>query len=65
MAAGHLAAVRAKLGELKALERTIAGFAERCEAACAGGPGPYCVILTDLANHTTPEVAPRHRAIAE
>lgn len=45
----HLQAVRAKLGELKALERSITGFVESCDSACVGGPGPDCVILVDLA----------------
>jgi DNA-binding transcriptional MerR regulator len=48
LAQDHLAAVRAKLEELKALEQTIARFAASCEVACAGGPGPDCVILEDL-----------------
>jgi DNA-binding transcriptional MerR regulator len=48
MAQEHLAAVRAKLAELKALERSIAGFIASCEASCVGGPGPDCVILDDL-----------------
>jgi DNA-binding transcriptional MerR regulator len=49
LARGHLMAVRIKLGELKALERSIARFVESCETACAGGPGPECTILEDLA----------------
>ena len=44
----HLLTVRAKLAELKALERSIAGFVTSCDASCAGGPGPDCVILDDL-----------------
>jgi len=44
----HLTAVRAKLKELRALERSIAAFVESCDSACAGGPGPDCVILDDL-----------------
>ena len=48
LAATHLAAVRAKLAELKALERSIAAFVVSCNATCAGGPGPDCVILDDL-----------------
>jgi len=48
LAQSRLAAVRAKLDELQALERMIAGFIEDCEMACAGGPGPDCVILADL-----------------
>jgi DNA-binding transcriptional MerR regulator len=49
LAQEHLMAVRAKLVELKALERSIAGFVISCDASCAGGPGPDCVILEDLA----------------
>jgi DNA-binding transcriptional MerR regulator len=42
LAQEHLIAVRAKLNELKALERSIAGFTATCDASCAGGPGPDC-----------------------
>ncbi|HZD52355.1 MAG TPA: helix-turn-helix domain-containing protein [Woeseiaceae bacterium] len=48
LAQRHLETVRAKLDELKALERTIVGFVKDCELACVGGPGPDCVILEDL-----------------
>ena len=48
LAQEHLAALRAKLTELKALERSIAAFVASCDASCAGGPGPDCVILDDL-----------------
>jgi DNA-binding transcriptional MerR regulator len=44
----HLAAIRAKLKELQGLERSIAAFVASCDASCAGGPGPDCVILEDL-----------------
>jgi DNA-binding transcriptional MerR regulator len=44
----HLIVVRAKLAELKALERSIAAFIASCDASCAGGPGSDCVILEDL-----------------
>lgn len=44
----HLKAVRAKLSELRALERSIASFVKECDDQCAGGPGPSCVILGDL-----------------
>jgi DNA-binding transcriptional MerR regulator len=47
LAQDHLIAVRAKLAELKALERSIAAFVANCDASCAGGPGPDCVILDD------------------
>lgn len=48
LARGHLAAIRAKLRELQALEQSTARFVDSCEAACAGGPGPECTILEDL-----------------
>jgi DNA-binding transcriptional MerR regulator len=48
LAEEHLKAVRAKLTELKALERSIAAFVASCDASCVGGPGPDCVILEDL-----------------
>lgn len=57
LAHGHLVAVRAKLAELKALERSIAGFVTSCDASCAGGPGPDCVILDDLSNGRTASTA--------
>jgi DNA-binding transcriptional MerR regulator len=49
MAAGHLIAVRTKMCELKALERSLIAFVKSCDTSCAGGPGPDCVILDDLA----------------
>jgi DNA-binding transcriptional MerR regulator len=45
----HLTAIRAKLTELRGLEKSMAAFVESCESACAGGPGPDCAILEDLA----------------
>jgi DNA-binding transcriptional MerR regulator len=48
LAQSHLNVVRAELGELRALERSIASFVESCDASCVGGPGPDCVILEDL-----------------
>lgn len=47
----QLDALRKKLVELKALERNIAGFVTNCDASCAGGPGPDCVIWDDLSAH--------------
>ncbi|MFG1423119.1 MerR family transcriptional regulator [Roseixanthobacter liquoris] len=49
----HLMAVRAKLMELRELEKSIAGFVATCDAECAGGPGPDCAILEDLASATS------------
>lgn len=48
LAQTHLADVRTKLRELRALEATIAQFVATCDAECVGGPGPDCVILDDL-----------------
>lgn len=45
----HLDAIRAKLAELQELERAISTFVNRCDATCAGGPGPACVPLVELA----------------
>jgi DNA-binding transcriptional MerR regulator len=59
MAAEHLTAVRAKMRELKALERSLIAFVESCDTSCAGGPGPECVILDDL---TKPTTSDRHRS---
>ena len=53
LAQEHLVAVRAKLAELKALERSIAAFVMSCDASCAGGAGPDCVILDDLSKRRT------------
>jgi DNA-binding transcriptional MerR regulator len=54
LALEHLAAVRVKLRDLTALEKSIAGFVASCETtACAGGPGPDCVILEDLCEAPT------------
>jgi DNA-binding transcriptional MerR regulator len=49
LAQEHLAAVRAKLNELRALERSIVDFIATCDASCPSGPGPDCAILEDLA----------------
>jgi DNA-binding transcriptional MerR regulator len=57
LAQGHLNAVRSKLSELKALERSIADFVRSCDSKCAGGPGPDCTILAELS--TPPERPPR------
>ncbi len=45
VAAGHLAGVRRKLAELKALETAIASLVSECDASCAGGPASDCVIF--------------------
>ena len=63
LAQDHLTAVRAKLSELKALERSIGAFVASCDSFCAGGPGPDCPVLGDLSRPSddTRDVPPRHR----
>ena len=39
VAVQHLAEVRGKLTDLRALERQLQHFVDRCTTACAGGPG--------------------------
>jgi DNA-binding transcriptional MerR regulator len=56
LASRHLAAVRAKIVELKALETSLFGFVLSCDTSCGGSSGKDCVILDDLANAP---VAPR------
>ncbi len=58
LAQRHLDAVRLKLAELHALERSLVGFVERCTDACAGGPAPDCLILEDLASAEPQAVKP-------
>jgi len=50
LAQAHLDAVGAKRAELQALERSLAAFVAHCDAACAGGPGPDCAVLDELAS---------------
>src|ERR1700753_61728 len=57
LAQAQLRAVQAKLAELRSLEIDIAGFVRNCDASCAGGPGPECVILDDLSNGHRPPAA--------
>jgi DNA-binding transcriptional MerR regulator len=45
----HLAEVRRKLDELKALEASLDAFVCSCDTACAGGAALDCTILEDLA----------------
>jgi MerR family transcriptional regulator, copper efflux regulator len=62
LAAEHLTAVRAKMRELKALERSLTAFVKSCDTSCAGGPGPECVILHDLAKSSASERQRARRA---
>lgn len=45
----HLADVRRKLDELKALEAGLSAFVCSCDTACSGGTAVDCTILEDLA----------------
>ena len=44
----HLTAVRAKMAELRRLDRSLSRYVRACSEGCAGGPAPNCNILTDL-----------------
>jgi MerR family transcriptional regulator, copper efflux regulator len=59
-------AVREKLTELKALERSIAAFVVSCDTSCAGGPGPDCVIFEDISRAAgdVKVARPRHGSTA-
>jgi len=48
LAETHLSAVRTKLRELRALEKSLSQFATACAAQCAGGPTSDCVILGEF-----------------
>lgn len=48
LAKAHLAAVRSKLLELRALEHSIAEFVEEADVACVGGSGAECPVLEEL-----------------
>jgi MerR family copper efflux transcriptional regulator len=45
----HLQSVRAKLAELRELEKSLSRFARACAERCAGGPANDCSILKDMA----------------
>lgn len=51
----HLDEVRLKLHELRALEQRLESFVERCNTACAGGPGQNCLIFKEMASPATPK----------
>lgn len=44
----HLSAVRAKMAELRRLDRSLSRYIRACSESCVGGPAPDCTILTDL-----------------
>ncbi|QHE89126.1 MerR family transcriptional regulator [Hydrogenophaga sp. BPS33] len=52
IAQGHLTSVRAKMAELRRLERSLARYVQACSEGCVGGPAPDCTILADLRQGT-------------
>jgi len=67
LAAVQLEAVRRKMRELKALERSLASFVTDCETACGGRAGPDCTVLGELRRGergVAPVGRPRSRAAA-
>lgn len=48
IAQAHLTAVRAKMAELRRLDRSLSRYVRACSEGCAGGPAPDCTILADL-----------------
>ena len=44
----HLTAVRAKMAELRRLDRSLSRYVRACSEGCVGGPAPDCTILADL-----------------
>jgi DNA-binding transcriptional MerR regulator len=48
LAERHLATVRSKLVELRALETSIASLVSNCNSTCAGGAATDCSIFADL-----------------
>ena len=50
LAQANLDAVRGKLRELRALEKSLRAFVTNCDAACAGGPAADCTIIEDLSS---------------
>lgn len=54
IAAARLQAVRSKLFELQALERSLAGFVRNCDATCESGRVEDCTLFDDIAGETDP-----------
>lgn len=48
IAAGHLASVRDRLAEMRALEKQLQEFVETCNSLCCGGPASDCLSLAEL-----------------
>ena len=52
IAAARLQAVQAKLSELRALERSLAGFVRNCDASCDSGLVEDCTLFDDISGRT-------------
>lgn len=50
IAALHLRSVQSKLGELRALEASLASFVATCSTTCASGTVEDCTLFEDLRN---------------
>lgn len=48
IASAHLHSVRSRLGELRALESSLANYVAACSDRCASGAAPQCTLLQDL-----------------
>jgi DNA-binding transcriptional MerR regulator len=48
LAAAHLASVRDKMRELRALARSLEAFVHDCDTACGGRSGPDCTVLGEM-----------------
>ncbi len=53
----HLNAVKAKLAELRQLERNLTRFIQSCTENCIGGPAPQCNILENIGASVAQPVA--------
>ncbi len=56
----HLEAVRTRLKELRALERTLTMFAAECETKCCRGATASCTLFNDM--RTRAPAPPKRRA---
>ena len=54
IAAARLQAVRARLLELQALERSLAGFVRNCDSTCDSGKVEDCTLFDDIAGEIAP-----------
>ena len=53
----HLNAVKAKLAELRLLERNLTQFIQSCSENCIGGPAPQCNILENIGSSSAQPTA--------